>query len=273
MFDLFAVQLVSNLRRRSDRLVVVAPEAWPSELDQPTIGLEPFELVDHVFVGGRAAASAIGRVVDRPSSPLPPAVDVLRFAAKGWQRPRPIFAFNPGRRSPGQHRRLLDQSERGAGIYLYDTLTGGSVTDATAHRAHYSRVLQDTDLLVTNYAKFDLPDTIGTSREVPGRVFEGLAAGCRLIGEAPDTEALAAAGLDGAVIHPFDLDGRTFPVLDEADGPAERAANIGLAARTADWAHRWQRITSTMGIGMGSEVARRLQELGELVERADAVVG
>ena len=93
-----------------------------------------------------------------------------------------------GRRDPHLHQALLDWSRKTRRLYLYDTIAGGSVPDPQAHRENLADHYQRTRVAITNYAKWDVPEVVGEEREIPGRLWEGLASGAQMIGKPPDEE-------------------------------------------------------------------------------------
>jgi hypothetical protein len=203
------------------------------------------------------------------------AIDVLGFSAAGWRSDRTIGVYNPGRRAPEQHAWLDRYAAQRSALHLYDTLQGGLMADSAGHRQLYASLLSRTDLLVSNYARFDQPKVIRDVRAISGRVFEGLAAGCRMIGVAPDAALLEAAGLETARFHHLPLEEPIEPPSSLVDDPeviaAERAGHVALAARTGDWAHRWVTMAQTVGLELSPGMRRRLERLDELGASAEAV--
>jgi hypothetical protein len=274
-FDLTLLERLRVVRRRTGVLSVWLPEAWPSSFADGKLWREPFSLVDHLFVGHPAVADSFARLAPRAAvHVLPLAVDVVRFGPADPRARRPIDVLGIGRRDPVQHARLLDWAARNDRFYLYDTLVP-RVRSWSEHRMAVADWYRRSSVTLCNYAKHDLPAVIGDVRTVPGRLFEGLAAGAILIGNPPDD--LDQKELVGqTVVEPFEgPEGGLNPLVDAApDDPAvvaHRCRNMALACRQHDWGHRWQAMLQTFGLPVPAELEARLRHLAQRADELDAL--
>ncbi|MDH3680771.1 MAG: hypothetical protein OEV40_12565 [Acidimicrobiia bacterium] len=266
-WDLPLLQGVGDIRRIADKVIVWFPEAWPSEFADPRLRHEPFAIADEIFVGVKATTDELQAVASCPVHHVPPAVDVTRFAAVPLDARRPIDVLGIGRRDPGLHRALLDWSRKRHRLYVYDTIRGTEVPDTPAHRENLGDTYRRTNIAITNYAKYDLPEVIGDLRETPGRLWEGLASGALMVGFAPD-EALQRELLGECMV----IDLPTNPAaavelideLHDVDHSARRQRQVAVALRGHDWIHRWTRIFELAGLPMPDGFDTRGQQLDAL---------
>src|SRR5262249_17784813 len=155
---------------------------------------------DHVFLGTRHAADDVARIVGRPCSYLPLAVDVLRFSPLPETPPRGIDVCNIGRRSPVTHEALLGLARNRRIFYYYDTVaaTGAGarqrrshVEDAAAPRLPLASLLQRSRYFIANRGRVNEPEHTRGRDEISGRFYEGAAAGTVMLGEPPRTDEFA----------------------------------------------------------------------------------
>lgn len=268
IFDSFAARQLRSLLSPTGKLVGIAIETWPSEVDQRATDLEPLGLFDQFYVSLPSGAAALSDRLGSAVKLLLPGGDVLATRAHPDHGRRPIAIANPGRRSSAQHKRLLEASIADSRPYIFDTLAGASVIDHREHRAQYNRILGQSDLLICNYAKFNREDVIQGVKDVPGRAFEGLAAGNVLVGELPSEESLADCGLSDINSLRMGLDGKGLNLLevlkDEPQMTHFKRENQRIAARSHDWVHRWSEILSDAGLEKPAVARDRSANLEEL---------
>lgn len=268
VWDLALFEQAGHLRRLADRVITWFPEMWASELDDPRVRYEPFDLADDIFVGMKRAAGRLQQILGRSVHHVPPAADVTQFASFNSAN-RPVDVLGIGRRDQDLHRVLVDWSRKYDKLYVYDTISGTQVRDPRAHRGNLGDTYRRTNIAITNYAKYDMPDLIGDERETPSRVWEGLAAGCLMAGYPPD-EALQQELLGETVVLPLPTDrSAAVDYLDElsrGDHDARRRHLTGLALRHHDWAHRWQRIFELSGTAVPPGLEQRREQLERLAD-------
>lgn len=268
IFDSFAAHGLRSLLSPGGKLIGIAIETWPNQADERATSLEPFAMFDQFYVSLPSGAQALRERLGPTIRPLLPGGDVLATKAHPDHGRRSIAIVNPGRRSPVQHKRLVEASIADARPYIFDTLAGTCVLDHREHRSSYNRILGQSDLLVCNYAKFDREDVIQGVRDVPGRLFEGLAAGNVLIGEFPNADSLAELGLSDIKSLHFGLDGEGLNLLellkDEPQLTEFKRANQRIAAQEHDWVHRWSEILANAGFEKTRPANERLSKLREL---------
>ena len=264
-WDLPLLERVRSLRADGVSISVWIPEIWPRELADDRLRYECYAMVDHVFVGIDEALVPFREIAPHAAiHVLPPAIDVARFAPIDPGAPRSIAVLGIGRRDPAQHAEILDWARRRQALYLYDTVKGQAV-DWHQHREALANWYQHANVAVCNYAKHDVPDEIGGLRVLPGRLFEGMAAGAVLVGVPPDEDRQHRV-LGTTVVEPLDgTRNQLAEVLERFSDPAEaravRIRNLTLACRGHDWAHRWKTAFETVGLPVPFGLQNRLDDL------------
>ena len=275
--ELFALATVPDWRRRSRVAACFINELFSHVL--PGYLLELLGEFEHVFIGVRHAVDEVARIVGRPCSYLPAAADVLRFSPYPDPPPRAIDVCNIGRRSPVTHDALLRLARDRRMFYYYDTVAASGtghkqrtfhVDDAREHRRLLASLLQRSRYFIANRSRVNEPELTMGRDEMPGRFYEGAAAGAVMLGEPPRTEEFEKQfGWPDALIRlPFDSPdvGR---VLVELDQDPQRLArirrdNVRNAALRHDWVHRLRTVFETVGIPPTEAMLareRRLQAL------------
>lgn len=269
-WDLPLVERLRQLRSAAKTVSVWMPEVWPSELDD-RINYESYGMVDHVFVG-------ISEVVDdfRSIAPnahvacVPPATDVMTFCPSSVDQERSIAVLGVGRRDAEQHQQLLEWSEQTGRLYLYDTVSGQAPSWAE-HRRNLAGWYRQSRVAICNYGKHDRPEETGELRIVPGRLFEGMAAGAILAGK-PPSEANQREIVGDIVVNSCEH-GELGALLDTYTEPGagreQRVRNMTLACRRHDWGHRWRDIFTAIGEPVPATLADRITQLSQ---RADALL-
>jgi hypothetical protein len=259
--ELFALATVPGWRQRCRVAACFINELWVHLL--PRYLLELLAEFEHVFVGARHAVSEVARIVGRPCSYLPAAVDVLRFSPSAEPPARAIDVCNIGRRSSVTHNALLRLARDRRIFYYYDTVAASGdgekqrtfhVDNAGEHRLLLASLLQRSRYFIANRGRANEPELMMGRDEIPGRFYEGAAAGTVMLGEAPRTEEFERQfGWPDALIPvPFDSPdvGRALLELDEDPQRLERIRrnNVHNAALRHDWVYRLRTVFETVGI-------------------------
>lgn len=280
-YELFALATVPDWRRRCRVAACFIDEVWATDMP----GVELLELLaefDHVFVGIKHPVDEIARIIGRPCSYLPLAVDVLRFSPLPELPPRTIDVCNIGRRSAITHEALALLARDRRRFYYYDTVASVTasghvqkqrtfrVENASEHRFLLASLLQRSRYFIANRALVNEAELTMDQDEISGRFYEGAAAGTVMLGEPPRTEEFKAQfGWPDAVIRlPFDSPdvGR---LLGELDRDPERLARISRdnmrnAALRHDWVHRLRTVFETLGIAPTDAMLEREKRLHAL---------
>jgi hypothetical protein len=281
--ELFALATVPDWRQRCRVAACFINELWAHLL--PGYLLELLAEFDHVFVGARHAVSEVARIVGRPCSYLPAAADVLRFSPFPEPPPRAIDVCNIGRRSPVTHDALLRLARDRRFFYYYDTVAASGdgekqrtfhVDHAGEHRLLLASLLQRSRYFIANRGRVNEPELVMGRDEIPGRFYEGAAAGTVMLGEPPRTEEFQRQfGWPDALI-PLSFDspdvGRALLELDEDPQRLDRIRrdNVRNAALQHDWVHRLRTVFETVGIPPTEAMLARERGLQALAAQAVA---
>lgn len=275
-WDLPLLEQLKSVRRSGATISMWMPEVWPRDLGDRRLSYDCYAMVDHLFVGIVEAVEPMRRIA--PSAEvhvLPPAVDVERFRPPGAYGDRGIAVLGIGRKNPAQHADLLDWAKRRRALYLYDT-TRGTAEDWREHREALANRYQHSNIAICNYAKMGSETETGGLRVLPGRLFEGLAAGAVMIGIPPDRSTQRRV-LGTEVVEPVaETGGSLADMLDRFSDAREaqeiRARNIALACRGHDWGHRWRSMFEALGLAIPFGLQSRLDDLAKAANRIEELV-
>lgn len=262
-FDLFTIGQLVEVRKLAKQVVAYVAESWPGSTSTKKLCLEPWDLVDHIFVGVPSAAEELSAILRRVVVPMPAGVDTDLFATQ-QPDPRPISISNPGRRAPAQHKLLSRICDEENLWYYYDTISGEMSVPARYHRSSYAETLKHSKAVVCNPARFDEPARTRGTQVVPYRVFEALAAGCRIFGSGFTDGSFRNAGLPVLDIAELPLRPtyeQVHRLLMSGDHEAEPKRYQEIARRHSDWAHRWNAMLAELGLRPSPQLAKRLSRL------------
>lgn len=270
IWDLQLLERLGQLRKHTDTVAVWFLETWPSSYVDGHIKTEPFHTVDAIFVGMDAAVEPLSQVLKREVTYLPIATDTIRFGPERPDTERPIDLIGIGRRRAEQHEGMLRWAADTGRLYLYDTMKVGRPADINTHRNTIGGWYRNSKLATCNFAKSDERAIVGDYRVMPGRLWEGLAAGAGLVGLAPSEisqrELFGKTVVEPVPYHPADL-----PVFLEEQiarhGPDQVAAHVRMALTGHDWVHRWAAMFDHLGLGSTPGFEARIAELAERAEK------
>lgn len=269
IWDLPFLECIPRIRERADKVIAWFPEVWPSTFEDERLRWEPWNLLDAAFVGMKEAGPVLGEIAECGVHHLPPAVDVTRFAAPPDSH-RPVDVLGIGRRDERLHAAMADWSRTNKRLYIYDTLSSPMVVDPVEHREYLGELYRRTNLAITNFAKYDMPELVGDLRETPARIWEGLAGGAIMVGRPPD-ESLQTELIGETVVVPLPTEPR--PAMDllidlsRADHETQRRHQVQLALRSHDWVHRWATLFERSGLAVPRGVDVRIRQLAALADR------
>ncbi|MEL7156810.1 MAG: glycosyltransferase [Actinomycetota bacterium] len=272
-WDLPMLERLPEIRAACDHLVAWMPEVWASDLERRAARYEAFGILDSLVVGMDAGARILADLAPIPVSYVPLAVDTVRFSPTVPDRVRPIDVLGIGRRDPALHEALLAWSHKAGTHYVYDTMSGAVVPDIAAHRRNVGDTYARTSIALTNYAKSDQPEVTRGEREIPGRLWEALAAGALMVGSPPDEDLQQRVIGRTVVIERPEDPAAAVELIAElvaADNRDARIASTQLALRRHDWAHRWRQILRNGGVAVPRGLETRIDNLAAM---ADSLTG
>jgi hypothetical protein len=274
--QLYALTCIPDWRKRCRKAACFIAEAWDHLL--PGYLLELLSEFDHVFVNAQHAIGTISRLIGRPCTYMPQAVDVLRFTPCPDPPARSIDVCNIGRRSRVTHEKLLDAAQEGRIFYYFDTIKPSAkevtfrVSSGPEHRFMLASLLKRSRYFIANRARANRPDMTRGRDEIAGRFFEGAAAGAIILGDPPNTDGFLERfdWPDAVIPMPFDnpdILGRIEELdADPARQTRIRNANMANALLRHDWVHRLRTIVNTLGIAPPERMLAREARLRSLAE-------
>jgi hypothetical protein len=278
-YELHALATVPDWRSRCRKAACFVGEVYFHQL--PAYLLETLFEFDHVFVGVNGPMEEVERIVGRPVSYLPLAVDVVRFAPYPQPPLRTIDVLNVGRRSSVTHAALVELARARRIFYYYDTVAASGAfskqrtfrVDAPAeHRLLYSSLLQRSRYSIANRALVTNPELTRGRQVMSSRFYEGAAAGAVMLGEAPQAEEFRRQfdWPDSVIPLPFDSPdvGRVLAELDSDPASLDRVRrdNVRNAALRHDWVHRIRVVLETLGLAPTPAMLAREQALRAIAD-------
>jgi len=266
--DLALLGAMKDWRRKSRYAICWLHELWIEEIPQLRGILRVLEKFDLVVCSLYYTAEKLREELKNPDVMyLPPGVDTLGFAPVMEPSLRPIDITNLGAIADATHKSLLEYVKQTDGFYFFDTERGTrEARSHSEHRFRYANILKRSKYFLCHFAKIKHQGP-GGQLEFGLRYFEGLAAGCVVLGSRksrPDFDTFL--GWEDSVIEmPFECPNATeiLRLLDrEADRLREISArNVRQSLEGNDHAHRWKTIVDKLGLSGDYHMSRRQKEV------------
>jgi hypothetical protein len=274
-YEVPSFRRLEKLRSRAKHAVCMFVEVWSSHAEQYRRSLELLNELefDHVFVNLSACLPAVRKVLRRPCSFLPLAVDARRFAP--WPDPpaRVIDYYSMGRRSEANHKALMQHAGENGRFYFFDSAVRSSWNDCFDHRRLLAGLLQRTRFLLAHKPSLRTDQVIGSDDALTARLFEGAASGTVMLGTAPAGRDFEEHfdWADAVIPAPFESDD-IAGLLDNLERQPERIAlarqnNIVQCLLRHDWSYRWQRILESAGLDPLPALRQRQAQLRQAAEQ------
>lgn len=274
--ELFYVNAIQDLKDRCKTTVCWIDELFATDLPRFKYWLPSLRRFDHVVLGMKGTVKALSEAIGRPCHYVPGAVDAIRFGPYPDRPQRVIDVYSVGRRAEGPHRALLGMAASKGLFYLFDSLHSGEsiAVDHRQHRDLYANVAKRSRYFMVAPGKVDQPHETTGQIEVGFRFYEGAAAGCVLVGQAPRCEhfdgmfdwpdAVVEVALDGSDIA---------DVLSRLSADPERVReisrrNVVESLLRHDWVYRWKQIFEIAGVTPTQRLQSRELQLRRLAELA-----
>lgn len=266
---------VNTLERWADHCktsVCWLAELWTQDIPTYRAVMRILSKFDHVFFNVAGSIEAAGRKIDSQCHFLPAGIDTLAFCPYPEMPERSIDVLSIGRRSKITHETLLKMARDKKLFYYYDTQDDLHTYDIGQHRFLMSNLAKRSRYFIVNPGKIDSPEDTGGQVEFGYRYFEGAAAGAVLIGESPNTEEFKKYFFWPDAVIPVPFDSNTIEaVVSEMDQHPDQlkdmsAKNVFHSLKNHDWAHRWERILSTINMEPRPELSARKDQLNRLAD-------
>lgn len=270
--DVGYLNAIKNWRDRCCTAICWIDELWISEVRTHKHWERFLRDFDHIIIGVSGTAEVLAQTLGRPVHELAGAVDALRFSPRPHHPARCVDVYSIGRRLDSVHDAIRRTAEERGLFYVYDTAVSGN-SEAPSYRAHremYANVAKRSKLFVVAPGKVNVSRQTAGQADIGFRCFEGLAAGCVLIGQSPDSELFRKLFDWPRPIEELRPDGSdTAQVVASllADGAAlaeASARNVEHALLRHDWIYRWREAFAIAGYQPAPGMLAREHRLREL---------
>ena len=249
-------------------------EMWEPDLHNWRLLQEPFSNFDRIFLGVTLCTAGLEKIIKRPVTYIPPAVDTLRFSPYPNPPQRSIDVCYIGRRSPLIHESLLQLTQEKDFLYYYDTVKKQKleIENPQEHRRLLASIFKRSRYNITNYAKFNSQQETGGTQEIGYRFFEGAAAGTVMVGMPPAGDAFPHYFDWEEPIVKVDFSGKdvvkAIAELDAQPGRLEniRRRNVANSLLKHDWAYRWRDMLAAFNLKPSPAMQQREQHLKQLAQ-------
>lgn len=245
--------------------VLVLIEVWANDARRwPQSYARVLQHFDAVFCTLEEGIGALEEASGVAVQVMAQAVDVLATPFRAEPR---LDVLTIGRRHPAQHRLIEAWADEHNGWYHYDTLPAGAVNDVDLHRKVTAMMLSQSAVSVCNFARFDDPARIGSTKGTGTRFFETLASGALIAGDLPTDDMFTAefGGVEGIASLPLACSHLDTDVIAElvAKGrdPRVRCGNRAHALGSQDLAHRMRQILGHIGVAEPPLLTERFEAL------------
>src|SRR5262245_5933311 len=209
-----------------------------------------------------------------PRSSVAGSAAAIRLTAWPRASKRGSAAYGVGRRAEGPHRALLEMAASQKMFYIFDSLHSGEsiAADYRQHRDLYANVAKRSRYFMVAPGKFDQPHETAGQIEVGFRFYEGAAAGCVLVGQAPRCEPFDRMfDWPDAVVEVASDGSDMADVLMRLNADPERIREIGRRNAVEsllrhDWVYRWKQIFEIAGVTPTQGMQSRELQLKRLAE-------
>jgi len=276
--DLLNFNPAGGWRDRCKTSVCMIDEIWLRQIPKQRSFLKNLSCFDHIVLYYSQSVKTINELTRKDCHFLPPGIDALKFCPYPDPPKRVIDVYSIGRRAKVTHQKLLEMTRQRDFFYIYDSLAGSQVINWEEHRAILANIAKRSRIYIVNPGLIDLPEVRGNQIEIGNRYFEGVAAGCILVGEIPQNEAYGNLfdWPDAMIPLPFDSD-RIGEIISELDKHPDREEaqhrnNIVHALRRHDWTYRWESILRIAGLDPAPGLFTRKERLERTATLAEGQI-
>lgn len=265
---------IVNWREKCRHTACYIAEMWQPDLNNWRLLKEPWQNFDCIFLGVTHLTEQLSKLIARPVTYVPPAVDTLAFSPYPNPPQRAIDVCYVGRRSPQIHASLYRHSRENNFFYYYDTVKKQQlfIENPQEHRAKLISLFQRSRYNITYYAKFNSTQETGGTQEIGYRFFEGAAAGTVMVGMPPAGEAFPRYfDWEDAIVR-VDLSERDIvDAIAELDRQPEqldkiRRQNVANSLLKHDWMYRWRDMIATFDLQPTPAMLAREKHLQQLAK-------
>jgi hypothetical protein len=269
------INFINNWAKKCRKKICLIAEIWEKEPQQLKSYLRFFEEFDRIYLGCALITKEFSQTISKPCYYLPAGTDTVKFYPNKPYSQRAIDIFSLGRRSALTHQALLQFTAEYDLFYYYDTFANyGSKlmkpSNIEGHRRKIANLIKNSRYFIANYAKVNLPNTIGTQKEIGYRFFEGAAAGAVMIGSPPESQLLNQYFDWEDALIPINFDQPNIAnLITELNAQSDRLEKISKnnvinSLLKHDWVYRWEQILTDVGLEPTPMMLSRQEHLQQL---------
>ncbi len=274
-WDISSLRQIDGWKDRCRIKVCWFEEIWVSGLDEVKDILQALSDFDYIFLSCHGSIGPVQEVVGRPCLYMPHAVDAVRFCPYPSNPPRVVDFYSVGRNSIPIHDALLEMTENGQLVYIYEQFGRTPILTACDHRGRLANTGKRSRYYTVYPGKFDERDTTGGQIEFGSRYFDGAATGAVMIGQEPDADFYRELFYwpDAVIQIPHEPQA-IRDVMAQLESQPDRVAkirkdNVIHALLNHDWLYRWKLILDTVGLEPLPAFHDRENQLKRLIKMAE----
>ena len=186
-----------------------------------------------------------------------------------------VDVYSVGRNSIPIHDTLLEMTEKGEIIYIYEQFGRTPILTAYDHRGRLANIGKRSRYYTVYPGKFDERHTTGGQVEFGSRFFDGAASGAVMIGQEPEADFYRELFYWPDVVTRIPHEARAIrDAIAQLDSQPDRVAeirknNVVHALLNHDWLYRWKLILDTVGLEPLPAFHARENQLKNLIRMAE----
>lgn len=273
IWDLQYISHIPDWRGKVKKSVIYITELFLSDIERKPEALEVLKRFDTILISYSKSVEALQKHTGVQTIFCTSGIDALKSAPGPNTFRRGVELHSLGRCNPVFFREFQKLVDHHDWAYLYNTVHLSTLDDYSANRKYLSDILKRTLFFEVNPAKFDGVVESKHQHEFGYRYFEGIAAGCILVGLEnrnpnfkkvfPWEDVLIELPTKANEIVPFLLD--LYARKDRLHQISR--ANTRGALLYHDFAYRWERTLKAVGLKPTGKLLQRKEVLLREAER------
>jgi glycosyltransferase involved in cell wall biosynthesis len=274
VYDLQQLNAIQEWREHFKTAVCWIEEIWANQLNNFKRQLKILSKFDFVITICSKTIKSLQDLIPSKCQYIPPGVDTIRFSPYPAPPPRQIEILSIGRRSKEIHQNLLKELDKNRIFYIYDTFFDPEVINYKQHRILLANLAKRSKYFLVHPANFNQTWKTGGQIEYGPRYFEGVAAGCILVGDAPECETFCEQfDWPNALIRTSSNYIEFRQILENLSSNCNvckeiQKYNITQSLLRHDWVYRWKKVLDLLHLDSRPALLlreKRLKEIHEII--------
>ena len=273
VWDLAYIGRIPDWSKKIKKSVIYITELFQTQLDHYPILTEVLKRFDLVITAYTGTEDALQKRIGVKTVFCTSGVDALKSAPDPAKFHRPVELHSMGRCNKVFFREFQKLVDQYGWTYIYNTFHLSVLHDYRMHRKYLSDILKRTLFFEVNPAKFDEELESKNQHEVGNRYFEGIAAGCVLVGLPNNNPTFKKIfPWDDILIQLPEVAEDIVPFILDLFNQRERLEHISrMNSRGAllyhDFAYRWEFTLKQAGLEPTDTLLRRKEQLSREAEK------